>query len=309
VQQWQLMNADLKTDAMPDANDEYLLYQSLLANYTMPTGNGDAVVVPDPTDDNFAERFDSYIQKALHEAKRHVSEVHNPGDDAYVKATKVFGQGLLDRDRPFWLRFETFLKRVANFGITNSLVQVVLKNTCPGVPDLYQGAESWDLSFVDPDNRRPVDFAKRRAWLADFGSALPTKHGGLDLTDLWNDRFSGRVKLFITHKLLQLRQSNPDLFAQGDYLPLMVEGIFSEHIMAFARHHGSDWLAVVMPLFPARLCHEQGVADVQQINWQDTRVVMPEREPGQWTSVMTGGEIHEALIQELFRVLPVAVLV
>ncbi len=304
VQAWQLMNADLKTDALPDANDEYLLYQSLLANYTMPTGTGDAVVIPDPADDDFADRFDGYIPKALHEAKRHVSEVHGPGDDDYINATKAFGQGLLNKNRPFWARFETFLKRVADFGITNSLAQIVLKNTCPGVPDLYQGAEGWDFSFVDPDNRRPVDFAKRQAWLTEFKD---TTHSGPDLANLWNDRFSGRVKLFINHKLLQLRQSNPALFAQGEYLPLVVEGKFSEHIIAFSRHHGSDWVLVIVPLFPARICKEQDVADVQQIDWQDTRVVMPGNAPDQWKSVLTGGRENSLHLKDLFRELPVYV--
>ncbi|MCY7356057.1 MAG: malto-oligosyltrehalose synthase, partial [Rudanella sp.] len=305
VREWQTLNADLKTKGKPDANDEYLLYQSLLANYTMPTGASNDSTVADPTEDgsdqpDFAQRFDSYIQKALHEAKRHVSEVHGPGDDDYIEATKAFGQGLLTKNRPFWKRFETFLKRVADFGITNSLVQVVLKNTCPGVPDLYQGAEGWDLSFVDPDNRRPVDFAKRRKWLNEFGPKP-------DFADLWQNRFSGRVKLFVTHKLLQLRKNNPDLFAAGEYIPLTVEGPFSEYVMAFTRQHSSDWLVIVVPLFLARLCNEQGISDVQAIDWQDTRVVMPEQR--QWTSVMTGGEIHEALIQGLFKELPVAVLV
>lgn len=308
VKEWQLMNADLKTDAMPDPNDEYLLYQSLVANYTMPTGSNEAIVVADPTDDDFAERFDSYIQKALHEAKRHVSEVHGPGDDDYIKATKQFGQDLLRKNRPFRERFEGLLKRVADFGITNSLAQVVLKNACPGVPDLYQGAESWDFSFVDPDNRRPVDFAKRQAWLADFQAGIADEQGGPDLNELWNDRFSGRVKLFITHKLLQLRRSNPDLFAQGAYLPLVVEGASREHIMAFARHHGPDWVIVVVPLFPARICQQQGVADVQQIDWRDTRVMLPTSGPSQWTSALTGKPADVVQVQELLRMLPVAVI-
>jgi (1->4)-alpha-D-glucan 1-alpha-D-glucosylmutase len=301
VSEWQDLNADLKTEGKPDPNDEYLLYQALLANYTMPTGSGNEIVIADPTEDDFADRFDSYIQKALHEAKRHVSEVHGAGDDDYIEATKAFGQGLLAKNRPFWGRFETFLKRVADFGITNSLAQVVLKNTCPGVPDLYQGAEGWDLSFVDPDNRRPVDFAKRQAWLADFQANT------VNFTNLWHDRFSGRVKLFITHKLLQLRQTKPELFLQGDYIPLPVDGPFSKHIMAFARHHGPDWVMVVVPLFAARLCRQQGVADVLEIDWQDTRVVLPDKAPTQWTSAWSSEKGESLLVKDLFGELPVCV--
>ncbi len=321
VREWQTLNADLKGNGAmlagkPDANDEYLLYQSLLANYTMPTGAGDDVTVADPTADDFGDRFDSYIQKALHEAKRHVSEVHGPGDDDYINATKAFGQGLLNKNRPFWGRFETFLKRVADFGITNSLVQVVLKNTCPGVPDLYQGAEGWDLSFVDPDNRRPVDFAKRQAWLNEFispasGDTGRNENTGVenDFANLWTDRFSGRVKLFVTYKLLQLRKTKPELFLQGNYVSLTVDGPCSDHVMAFARQQGSDWVVVVVPVFTARLCNEQGVTDVQQIDWQDTRVVLPENAPGHWTSVLTGNAVNSWPVKDLFSALPVAVLV
>lgn len=308
VRQWMVMNAELKTNGRPDVNDEYFIYQSLVANYTMPTGTGESVTMPDPTDDNFTERLGDFLQKALHEAKRYVSEVHGPGDDAYVEATKAFALGLLDKNRPFWARFETFLKRVADFGISNSLAQVVLKNTCPGVPDLYQGAEGWDLSFVDPDNRRPVNFAQRQAWLAEFQAELPTNHGGPDLFELWNDRFSGRVKLFVTHKLLQVRKANPDLFAKGDYLPLTVEGAFREYVMAFARHNGSDWLVVVIPLHLARLCKSQNITDVLDLDWQDTRVTLPANFPAQWTSVLTSELVNSLQAEELFGKLLVAVL-
>lgn len=299
VREWQTLNADLRIYDKPDANDEYMLYQSLVGNYTMPSGRGEAVSVPDPTDDDFADRFDSYLQKALHEAKRHVSEVRQPSDGEYVEATRNFARGLLDQSRPFWGRFKTFLTRVADLGITNSLAQVVLKNTCPGVPDLYQGVESWDFSFVDPDNRRPVDFAKRQAWLAEIQKTV-------DLADLWDDRFSGRVKLFVTHKLLQLRRASPDLFAHGDYVPLQVEGALREHVMTFARQHESGQVVVIVPLYTARLYQQQNVRDIQQLDWQDTRVVLPKS--NQWTSIWTGEAVSGTSLNELFGPLPVAVL-
>lgn len=308
VRGWQNLNADLKTAGKPDANDEYMLYQSLVANYTMPIGTGEAISVPDPTEDDFAQRYDSYLQKALHEAKRHVSEVREPSDGEYIEATREFAKGLLDTSRPFWPRFEAYLKRVADWGITNSLAQVVLKNMCPGVPDLYQGAEGWDLSFVDPDNRRRVDFAKRRAWLAEFSAGIPSERGqsGPGLSELWQDRFSGRVKLFVTHKLLQLRKANPALFAEGEYVPLTVEGSLREHVMAFARRHNDSQAVVVVPLFTARLCRQQHVDDVAEIDWQDTRVMLPEGR--QWNSVFSGKAVEEGALSTLLGELPVAVL-
>lgn len=301
VKEWQALNADLKRGNAPDANDEYFLYQSLVGSYTMPEGSETDVSLPDPPSDDFAQRFDSFVQKALHESKRHVSEVRGPGDEQYIEVTRAFAQGLLDQKRPFWGRFEAFLKRVADFGITNTLAQVVLKNTCPGVPDLYQGAESWDFSFVDPDNRRPVDFQKREGWLRQFMTQP------LDLTELWQDRFSGRVKLLVTHKLLQFRKANPDLFLQGDYVPLMVEGVQAEHVLAFARHYQDQWAVVIVSLFTARLCQEQNVRDVAQINWQDTRIVLPDHAPDSWKSRLTGEIVTDWSVQILFGALPFAI--
>jgi (1->4)-alpha-D-glucan 1-alpha-D-glucosylmutase len=301
VQCWQNLNADLKVDNAPDVNDEYFLYQSLVGGYTMPQGSGAEAFVPNPAADDFAQRFDSFVQKALHESKRHVSEVRGPHDERYVEATRTFAQRLLDQKRPFWSRFEAFVKRVADFGITNSLVQVVLKNTCPGVPDLYQGAESWDFSFVDPDNRRLVDFEKRKGWLRQFMTQTP------DLTELWHDRFSGRVKLFVTHKLLQFRKANPDLFWQGDYVPLTVEGVQADHVLACARHYQDQWAVVVVSLFSARLCREQKVCDVAQIDWYDTRILLPEGR--RWMNLWTNEPVKSGSLNELFSGLPVAVLV
>lgn len=307
VQEWQTLNADLKTDNAPDSNDEYLLYQSLLASYPMPTGTGEAIAVARVTadgddPDTIAERFDSFLQKALHEAKRHVSEQHKPGDDAYIEATRAFARGLLDPSRPFWNRFESFLIRIADAGITHSLAQVALKNTCPGIPDLYQGAEGWDLSFVDPDNRRPVDFDQRRAWLAQANKDTTNP------TALWRERWSGEVKFYLTYKLLQARRQNPDLFGYGAYIPLTVNGPLREYALAFARQHEDRWLVVVVPLYTARLCREQGITDPTQLDWQGTRVLLPDGAPNYWTSVLTGATVSELDLNTLLGQWPVAIL-
>lgn len=268
VQHWQQLNGTLKRNDTPDPNDEYFIYQNLIGTYPM---SGESK----QDEDDFDPRFQQYLEKALQEAKRHTTGW--TVDDSYHKDVQVFTAQLLDKKGPFWKRFQTFHRAVADFGVVNSLVQVLLKFTCPGVPDVYQGGEGWDFSLVDPDNRRPVDFAKRTEWLANEAN----------WADLWQHRFDGRIKGWLTQVLLRERQQNQALFAEGQYIPLTVEGEFRDYVMAFARQHDSMCYVVIVPLHTAQLCRQQN-KNVLALDWQDTRVVLPASAPTSWTSLLLG---------------------
>lgn len=312
VQQWQQLNRDLKqTDATsdelpdegaPDPNDEYFIYQTLVGAYPMPALQPTDDLTPDEAD--FPDRLAEYLQKAMREAKRN-STYNDPNED-YEDATKQFALRLLDRKRPFWTSFQQFHRRVADFGIVNSLAQVVLKCTCPGLPDIYQGCEGWDLSLVDPDNRRPVDFAIRRQGLTN----LLRSDKQTIWADLWEKRYDARLKLWLIHSLLAERNQQPDLFAQGDYLPLAVEGAHKKHVLAFARHYEQTWYVVAVPLGVAQLC-SQSTDDVFSIQWQNTRILLPSEAPANWQNCLLNshGKADEGIaITDLFAELPVAVL-
>ncbi|HWL19023.1 MAG TPA: malto-oligosyltrehalose synthase, partial [Bradyrhizobium sp.] len=222
---WKVLNAPhLVTDGnrrAPSVTAEYMLYQTLLGAW--PIGG---------PDDDFVERIKAYALKAAREGKEETSWL-NP-NEAYEAGLQNFIMRILDRSTSaeFLDSLATLARRVALLGALNSLSQLTLKATMPGVPDFYQGTECWDLSLVDPDNRRPVDFAGR----ADALSALQTPDWE-GLTQSWAD---GRLKLAWTAHLLKLRTELAEIFTHGDYRPLEVEGLHRDHVIAFARRRDRD---------------------------------------------------------------------
>ncbi|MFL5811124.1 MAG: malto-oligosyltrehalose synthase, partial [Flavisolibacter sp.] len=290
VKEWQKLNAQGKIDA-PDANDEYFIYQTIAGAFPMPGED----------EDNFANRLDEYLQKALREAKTH-SNWTTP-NEAYESAAKTFARNLLDPNNPFRQSFDEFQKKIVDHGIVNSLAQVVLKFTCPGIPDVYQGCELWDLSLVDPDNRRPVDYEKRSAWLQEIENHA-------DLERLWKERFSGKIKLWIVHHLFQLRQQQPDLFSSGEYIPLKTEGIYKDHVIAFARRSRQTIIVVAVPLHAAIICKEQGT-DIKSIDWKDTIIQLPDGASAEWQHLLIDAtDTHKKNFSaaHLFKKIPVAIL-
>lgn len=269
VAHWQELTSAVRGEL--DYNDEYLIYQNLLGAYPMPGQD----------EDDFPNRFRLYLEKAFQEAKRHTTSWVI--DEGYHADIRTFTDYVLDRKGPFWARFQAFQQEIADFGVVNSLAQTLLKLTCPGVPDVYQGSEGWDLSLVDPDNRRPVDYEKRQQWLDELAGDVSSDC----LNDLWQNRFDGRMKFWLTHQLLRARQQNPTLFAQGQYIPLTVEGEYAKHIIAFARQHGPDWYVVVAPLHTAQLCRQQN-KDIRALDWKNTQIVLPDNAPATWTNQLTG---------------------
>jgi (1->4)-alpha-D-glucan 1-alpha-D-glucosylmutase len=230
VARWKVLNArHLAVDGdlrAPSAAAEYMLYQALLGAW--PVEGPDA---------SFTERIQAYALKAAREGKEQTSWL-NP-HQTYEAGLTTFIERILDPSRSgeFLELISTMAIRLALLGALNSLTQLTLKATLPGVPDFYQGTEFWDLSLVDPDNRRPVDFAARAAALTALGTP--------DWGALTRDWSNGHVKLAWTAHLLRLRAELTATFADGDYRPLQVSGPHRDHAIAFARRKNGDAAIVV----------------------------------------------------------------
>jgi (1->4)-alpha-D-glucan 1-alpha-D-glucosylmutase len=263
----------------PSATFEYMLYQSLLGAWP-----------PGQRDDSLLERMQAYALKDAREGKQETSWL-NP-HPAYETGVQEFLARILDPkvSAEFIDSLQTLARRVALLGALNSLSQITLKATMPGVPDFYQGTEFWDLSLVDPDNRRPVDFAARAKVLA----AVETPDWN-HLVQRWPD---GHLKLAWTRHLLKLRNELADVFADGDYQPLETSGPHRNHVIAFARHHGRDAAIAVVTKTLAPL--SQGGR-----TWPRAADFDGVVELGGYS---LEGYAAKAPLSQLFRDLPVAVL-
>jgi (1->4)-alpha-D-glucan 1-alpha-D-glucosylmutase len=245
-------HGDVEGTAPPDRNDEYMFYQLLVGSWPVELLSSDA-----PDADllkDYAGRIKGALTKSMREAKVH-STWASP-DAAYEDAMLAFADTALDPQSSgsFLAAFRPFAKRVAKFGAENTLVQTVLKLTVPGIPDIYQGSELWELSLVDPDNRRPVDFAEREKFLDGLHEGTSVR----SLVETWED---ARFKLAATYSLLSLRAQHPDLFAAGSYVPLTVDGGDSDEICAFMRHRGTETIVVLAARFPVRRAERGGHVD------------------------------------------------
>jgi (1->4)-alpha-D-glucan 1-alpha-D-glucosylmutase len=298
----------------PHRNDEYLLYQTLVG--TWPFAEDEY--------DGFPQRIRDYMVKAVREAKTHSNWVQP--NEPYEGACLQFVDRILDpsaenRFRPDFLAFQN---DVAQYGIINSLAQTTLKMTCPGLPDFYQGAELWDLSLVDPDNRRPVDFRKRARFLLQMQTALDPPPAGSALVDaaqaacrerqlaqsLWETREDGRIKLFLIHRGLRARREKRDLFETGAYLPAAVAGSLAQNVVAFFRARQDHYALVVVPRFVASLAGP-GEPPTGRDIWEDTRIRLPANAPAAWRDTFTGNTLHaqdEIYLGDILTTFPVAFL-
>jgi (1->4)-alpha-D-glucan 1-alpha-D-glucosylmutase len=269
VRRWMRINRTRKRDLdgapAPSANDEYHFYQTLLGSW--PPGAVDA-------DAGYRERIESYMIKAVREAKVRTSWTETNG--AYEEALLQFVRSALEsRDNNLFLAdFLEFQRRVVRFGLLNALSQLVCKLTAPGVPDTYQGNELWDFSLVDPDNRRAVDYARRSALLAQ----LQRHPGPPPLAELLAHLEDGRCKLLLIWKALQLRREQPQLFSHGDYRRLTVHGAHAQHVCAFARRCARQSLIVLAPRLYRRLLDDPARLPLGAEVWQDTVVELPREE-------------------------------
>jgi (1->4)-alpha-D-glucan 1-alpha-D-glucosylmutase len=283
---------DVERTAAPDRDDVYMLYQMFVGSWPI-----DMLDAPSEAQrEAYGARIQAALEKSLREAKRRSSWA--APDAEYEQATQSFAQDALRSDA-FLSNFLPFMRRVARLGIENSLAQTVGKLTAPGVPDIYQGCELWDLSLVDPDNRRPVDFLQRERSMAELAECLrPLEQRQAFFITLMNEWQDGRAKLATTALLLGLRRENPEPFERGDYQPIVIEGDRSDWAFGYVRTSGDRKLAVVMARYPA---HREAEPE-----WN----AMARFPKGEWFDLFRGREATvDAPLNEWLRPLPFAVLI
>lgn len=305
ITRWMAMNASKRsrTDGVdvPTPSQEVLIYQSLLGAWPLHEEE-----LPE-----FRERILVYLRKCAREGKEHTSWLR--ANEPHESALLGFAESLLDplRGREFREDFLAFHRRIEYFGALNALAQVLLKGAAPGVPDFYQGTELWNFSLVDPDNRRPVDFRLRHRLLEELKhqEAEDRKRLLETLCSHWKD---GRIKLYLTSKLLEFRRDRSSHFARGSYLPLRAEGKHARHVFAFARVHDGDWCMAVAPLQLAAAMPVGGALSTSAF-WEDTRVALPDGAPSTWTNLFSNADVCATepgvlRASDLFAHFPVALL-
>jgi (1->4)-alpha-D-glucan 1-alpha-D-glucosylmutase len=313
---WSHLNKMKKTAVegrdVPDRNEEFLLYQTLMGAW--PLGRPDEIEY-----DVFKKRIKDYIVKALREAKVNTSWI-NPNAD-YEDSVTSFIDAILaiSADNKFLEEFEPFQKTISYFGMLNSLSQTLLKITCPGVPDFYQGTEIWDFSLCDPDNRRPVDFDRRRTMLSSLEENMAKHEPDLkvvlkELIEKWED---GSIKLYVTSKALTYRGDNHTLFMEGSYVPLTAEGELKDQICGFARQKNNKAVLVIVPRFMTQISYFSVEVPCGETVWRKTGILLPDEISGSiFKNVLTGenvkvirrAEKRVLALADVFSCFPVAML-
>jgi (1->4)-alpha-D-glucan 1-alpha-D-glucosylmutase len=268
VNRWSRANTSFRTGKYPDRNTEYFLYQTMVGAWPISK-----------------DRLIAYMEKATREAKQQTSWTQPNAQ--FEEALKTFIERILESP-VFVTELDSFVGRLLQAGRMNSLSQTLLKFTAPGIPDTYQGSELWDLSLVDPDNRRPVDYDLRRGMLSELQS-------GMDVDEVLRRMDSGMPKLYVVHKTLHLRREHPEWFGmEAAYSPIVAEGSKSNHLIAYLR---GDSVAVFVPRWPLGLGG----------NWARTSVELPQ---GKWKNIFTGEAVMggNLRVQSLMRRFPVALL-
>lgn len=291
IRRWALLNRSKRSlvdgEYAPDRNDEYLFYQTLVGMWPPATGM---------SLNDVKARLVRYMLKAGKEAKVHTSWI-NP-NNAYDKAVEMFINKALkpSRSNRFLDSFMDFQTRISQMGAINSLAQVLIKITSPGIPDIYQGRELWDFSLVDPDNRQPVDFDHRKRLLQNLAPllAVPSKLDAgsrtgslLEMLDHWEN---GNIKMFVTACCLRFRKNHPDLFLEGDYLPLNVAGERADNVMAFARQNNGRCSITVAPRLVAGLMEPELKWPINSV-WEGAYIILPPR-------LSVKGTLHDQFTQQ-----------
>jgi (1->4)-alpha-D-glucan 1-alpha-D-glucosylmutase len=288
VERWSRMNVphrrQLEDGLAPDANEEYLLYQTLVGAWPLEPCSAEETA-------HLIPRIQAYMEKALREAKVHSSWI-NPDPD-YDKAVQEFVRLILDEAQsgPFLEDFRAFQRRISHLGLFNSLSQTLLKLASPGVPDTYQGTEVWDFSLVDPDNRRPVDYPKRAEMLGQLREAVAASNGDMCslCRELVSAKENGRVKLYVHYMTLGLRRDQPGLLSAGDYIPAACTGTYADHVFAFVRRLGDTSVLVAVPRLMTSLIPESTQAPLGESVWGDTRLLLPsDANRSAWRNLFTG---------------------
>jgi (1->4)-alpha-D-glucan 1-alpha-D-glucosylmutase len=303
VRSWMELNRShkiqRKNSIFPDRNDEYAFYQTLVGAYPFS----------DSEVDGFSDRVKDYMLKAVREAKVYTAWLRP--NTTYEEACTSFVQAVLDNsdNNQFLQEFLPFQQKISYYGIFNSLSQTLLKIVSPGVPDFYQGTELWDLSLVDPDNRRPVDFEQRNSYLSEIKQRIDTDISGL-IADLLDTKEDGKIKLFLTHQALKARTKYLDVFQKGEYQPLEVSGKYQDKIIAFARRFSDSTAIAIAPRFLTSLI-QPGDLPLGEI-WQDTYINLPPETASQWQDTIADRGIQadgKLQIAAVLKDFPVALLI
>ena len=298
---WHALNDPLRRLAgpvpAPDAEEEELIYQSLVALWPLERRDEGAAV----------DRLCAYVLKALREAKRHTSWI-DPSSE-YESAVEGFVRSALAPERPFRDELRVWVRGVAAAGAVNALAMVLLRTVVPGIPDTYQGTELWaQPKLVDPDNRGAVDFALRRRLLHDLDRREAEHRTGLleELVAEWPD---GRLKLYVLSRALRWRRAEGALFSQGEFIPLEVAGRRSGDLVALGRRHEDRWTVCAVPRLSDGRRPE---GEVRGGDWGGLNVLPRDGWPAAWIDVLSGRRLLSGPTglpaSELFAVLPVALL-
>ncbi|HEX4415439.1 MAG TPA: malto-oligosyltrehalose synthase [Lacipirellulaceae bacterium] len=318
---WQKLNrpllSELDGEPVPTPNDEYFIYQTLIGTWPLTP-------LTDADRETYRDRILRYLEKAMREGKLHTSWM-NP-DETYEAAIRDFVTALFEAaQKEFSDDLSAFVAKIANAGFVNSLAQLLLKSTLPGMPDFYRGTDLWDFNLVDPDNRRPVDYDDRRHRLKNLWSAAekdPAKFTR-DLSARWADP---DIKLWITTSALNLRRDLPNVFTFGEYIPLTATGAEAEHVLAFARRWENQTAICVVPRHFYRLTagknSNRGATGSPTADWKDTQLILPDEFANDWKCRLSNKSQHSSQhqkatddsqspvldIADLFAVFPVALL-
>jgi (1->4)-alpha-D-glucan 1-alpha-D-glucosylmutase len=283
---WSRLNKKTKVlvdgQIVPDHNEEYLLYQTLIGAWPIEIKN-------EKEYEEFKIRIRNYMLKAIREAKVNTSWI-NP-NTIYEDALQIFIDRIMDNksENQFLKDFLGFQKIISNCGLYNSLSQTLLKITSPGVPDFYQGTELWDFSLVDPDNRRPVDYEVRKKMLKE----LRKRESEIPLSDLTREltinKENGMIKLYLIYKTLNYRRDKRDLFDRGEYLPLEVMEGKADNVCAFARRIANREIVIAVPRFFTKLITQPEALPLGKEVWNDSFMVVPFAEVGaKYHNIFTG---------------------
>ena len=290
LERWRELNANLCKSV--HSNDQYL-------SLSDPSRGVAFGAIDEDSRQQFVERITAYMQKAMREAKERTTWTA-PNTDYETAVSKLI-RDLVDPEKSseFLKDFVNFQKKISSAGLVNSISQTTIRLMAPGVPDTYQGSEVWDFSLVDPDNRRPVDYGRRSQMLSDLSKA--------SAKELISTIEDGRIKLWVTSKLLHLRKRLPDIFTRGGYQVIRAEGERQQNIFAFARTSKTQSIIVVIPRLIARLGGEEN-------KWSGTKIVLPAKiQANKFEDVFTGqshtcGVDRSIAVSPILEEFPVAVL-
>lgn len=300
--QWKKTNKEFLTrqagKTWPDDNDEYFLYQTLVGTYPVHI---------DPEQENYRSRLKDYLLKAIKEAKRNTS--WSSPNEAYENAATDFAEKIMSH-QPFIRSLEPFVKNVAQRAVIYSLGQILLKITAPGIPDVYQGSEYWDLSMVDPDNRRPVDYQQRWDALQELQEKFEKDAAGL-AESLSEKILDPAIKLFTMHRALHTRRELKDFFLEAVYLPVAAKGSKAQHLVSFLRTGKKQQAITLVPIHISPLELKEHLP-VGEGCWQDTSVSLPSGSQGAWTNIFTKETVQlseTTPVAQILKKFPVALLI